>query len=139
MKRQSEELFFKYETTPIQIESGIAFELPSDYDPIPGDIIEMIVSEGGSIGGVCYYAHLVCYRYVSQEIYHSQIEALDGRLINSTDGFLTLDYSSYEKTEGKKLIKLYAPNGTTPFFDSTNHLVNLIVHRSKAVIDLISL
>ena len=139
MKRQSEELFFKYKTKAIEIESGIAFELPSDYDPIPGDIIEMIVSEGGSTGGVTYYAHLVCYRYENKEIYHSQIEALGGRLMNSTDGFLTLDYSSYEKTEGKKLINLYAPNGTTPFFDSTEHMVNLIVHRSKAVIDLFSL
>ena len=82
MKRQLENLFFKYKGYPSQKSAdSITFNLPDDYEPIPGDIIEMIVSENQNKGYVSYYAKLVCYSDAENQINDIQIEALRKRRI----------------------------------------------------------
>ena len=64
MKRQSEELFFDYMTKPRKTgNNDIIIDVPDDIEFIPGDIIDMIVSENSVFGGVSYCARLICYKY----------------------------------------------------------------------------
>ena len=141
MKRQSEELFFKYITRPTQSEGNtnqISFGIPSDYSPIPGDIVEMIVSEKGSYGFVSYYAKLVCYRpnFGEDVGFYRDFAALSGKLELPDGSFTDLDTAQMSGDE-KLDVGLYAKSGTTIHFDAgADHVVNLFVHRSKAFVDL---
>lgn len=141
MKRQSEELFFKYITRPTQSEGNlnqVSFAIPSDYSPIPGDIVEMIISEKGSYGFVSYYAKLVCYRpnFGKEVGFYRDFAALSGKLELPDGTFTDLDTAQLSGDE-KLTIDLYAKSGTTIQFDNGyDHVVNLFVHRSKAIVDL---
>ena len=134
MKRQSEVLFFQYiSTSSKQGVNGIKFYVPDVYEPIPGDIIEMIISDSGSYGGVTYYAKLVAYKDNGGYKY---IEALDGRLASANSGFFRLLYASISEEEGKKIVTLFANDNEDVLIEPQGNLVNLIVHRSKAEITL---
>ena len=136
MKRQENELFFKYKTKPINISGGIGFELPNEYKPIPGDIIQIIISENSYGGFVSYYGELVCYRYYDVGDPFVGIEALDGKL-TTENGKVKLESTTLIQEEGKNFIYLYGPGGTTPIIEETaENTVNMIVHRSKGIIDL---
>lgn len=137
MKRLSEELFFQYNSTSFQQGvNGIKFYIPDGYDPIPGDIIEMIISEGTTGGAVSYYAKLVVYKDDSGNIY---TDALDGKLESAVNGFLRLLYASISEQDGKKIISLFANDGEEVLVESQRNLVNMIVHRSNAEIELYTL
>ena len=137
MKRQSEELFFKYiSKATAQGISGIVFDIPDEYEPIPGDIIEMIISDNGTSGAATYYAKLVVYKDPGDYMY---IDALDGKLKGADSGFYPLLWASYNKENGKKTITLFANDNEAVLVETQGNLVNLIVHRSKAEIELYTL
>lgn len=141
MKRQSEELFFKYVTKPKGSDNGIEFAKPADYIPIPGDIIEMIISENGNYGSVSYYAKIVCYRpnFGGDVGFDFDIAPLCGKLTATAGGFTDLNAVAlgYDGSGNPSSIVLYSKEGTNVLVDSNaNHVVNMIVHRSKAVVDL---
>ena len=141
MKRQSEELFFEYVTKPTGSDNGIEFAKPADYIPIPGDIIELIISENGNYGSVSYYAKIVCYRpnFGADVGFDFDIAALSGKLTAAAGGFTDLDTVTLGYGEEGKLSSfiLYSKQGTNVLIDSNaDHVVNMIVHRSKATIDL---
>lgn len=141
MKRQSEELFFKYLTKPKGSDNGIEFAIPDDYNLIPGDLIELIISENGNYGGVSYYAKIVCYRpnFGSDVGFDLDVAPLSGKLTAAAGGFTDLYAATTGYNGSGKLssIILYSKEGTNVLIDSNaDHVVNMIVHRSKAVIDL---
>ena len=140
MKRQIEDLFFKYNTTPRQGgANNIQFDLPDVYQPIPGDIIEMIISERGSNGFVSYYAKLVCFRYPDSDENFTglDITSIDGNLRDDNKGYSRLFSASYILNGQKKSISLYGPDDAVVTIEKTvTNTVNMIVHRSTAPIDL---
>ena len=141
MKRQSEELFFEYVTKPTGNANGIEFAIPDDYIMIPGDIIELIISENGNYGGVSYYAKIVCYRpnFGGDVGFECDIAPLSGKLTAAAGGFTDLNAATTGYDDSGKLasIILYSKEGTNVLVDpNANHVVNMIVHRSKAVVDL---
>ena len=141
MKRQSEDLFFKYNTTPRQDgANGIQFDLPDVYQPIPGDIIEMIISESGTNGFVSYYAKLVCFRYPDSNGNFTglDITAIDGRLRDENTQYSRMISASYIlDNQNKKSISLYGPDEAVVTIETeATNTVNMIVHRSTAPIDL---
>ena len=139
MKRQVEDLFFKYKGHPSrQNNESIIFNLPDDYEPLPGDIIEMIVSENQNKGYVSYYAKLVCYSDAENQNNDIQIEALDGKLEDANATTIPLESSLYTKNEEhKKFVQLITKSGLVVLFDDgADYLVNLIVHRSKGDVGL---
>ena len=134
-------MFFKYVTKPKGEANGIEFAIPDDYIPIPGDIIEMIISENGNYGSVSYYAKIVCYRpnFGGDVGFDSDIAPLSGKLTAATGGFTDLNAATtgYDGSGKLASIILYSKEGTNVLVDSNaNHVVNMIVHRSKAIIDL---
>ena len=135
MKRQNEELFFNYEINAYQKNPfELIVELPNEFYPFQGDIIEMIISEGVSAGGASYYAKLVCFGY--GDLGQIQIDALDGKL-ETENGFASLIYANYGIEEGKKIVTLLASETETVTLESgRKYLVNMIVHRSNGKIKL---
>lgn len=139
MKRQVEDLFFKYKGQPSQQSTdSITFNLPDDYEPFPGDIIEMIVSENQTKGYVSYYAKLICYSDAENQINDIEIEALDGKLEDAVATTIPLESSLYIKNEEhKKSVQLNTSSGHAVLFDNgANYTVNLIVHRTKGDVGL---
>ena len=141
MKRQDEELFFKYVTKPTGSNNAIEFAKPAEYIPIPGDIIEMIISENGNYGSVSYYAKIVCYRpnFGGDVGFDFDIAPLSGKLTAAAGGFTDLDAVTLGYTDSGKpaSIILCSKEGTNVLVDSNaNYVVNMIVNRSKAVVDL---
>ena len=140
MKRQSEELFFNYMTKPRKSENNdIIIDVPDDIEFIPGDIIEMIVSENSVVGGVSYCARLICYKYdyagANQTI---DVGLLSGLLVDENGDYpLPALIASLIIENGKKSVWIRSNTGTTVSLDeSAKFLVNIIIHRSKKEIDL---
>ena len=141
MKRQSEELFFKYIAKPTQKtnKNVLNINLPSDYSPIAGDIIEIFISDNQNVGYITYSAKLVIYKPVNTDILYD-IAAISGKLAHTDSTFEELDSAYLTIDNGVKFVTLVAPSGQEIFFDaSAKYIVNLIVHRSKASIDLYEL
>ena len=129
MKRQSEELFFKYISNASRPNNSyLIFSIPNDYEPLHGDIIEMIISEPNTYGGATYYAKLVVYKE-GDEIY---LSALDGRLKGDAGKIYPLETASYNTDAGNKTITLYAKDKDIVIFSEEGNLINMIVHRPKA-------
>ena len=138
MKKQSEELIFKYKIKPQKDGThGVLFELPLNYHPLPGDIIELIISENENTGGVDYYARLVCFP-VPEDL-NKQVAVLDGRIENNNGEMVNL-YSSYLKyyENGYAIVLSLETDGTIvpPFVGENDCIVNLIVYRSKSKLEL---
>ena len=137
MKRQSEELFFNYIANPTQGQNDeINIDVPDEIELLPGDIIEMIVSEAPNFGGVSYYARLICYKHESD--HEKDVGLLSGLLApGSADDPLVAVSANLLDTGGKTFICLHSSAGTSVAFDSaSNFLVNMIIHRSKKEITL---
>ena len=137
MKRQSEELFFKYNTIPTKYnKSAINVKLPSDYSPIAGDVIEIFISEDQNFGFISYYANLLVYKPVNSGILYD-FTAISGKLPILGDTFVQIDMASLSIIDGVKFVTLSVPSEKEVFLDpSSNYLVCLIVHRSKTSIEL---
>ena len=134
MKRQVEDLFFKYKGHPyLEGTDAVVVNLPEDYDPLPGDIIEMIVSENQEKGYVTYYAKLICYSDAENQIDAMNIEALDGKLVNVDSTSIPLDSCTYLiKEDNKKYVQLVtSPELTVYVNNSADYIINVIVHRAK--------
>ena len=128
MKRMVEELFFKYISNASRPNNSyLIFSIPDDYEPLQGDIIEMIVSEPNNYGGATYYAKLVVYKEYD-DIY---IGVLDGRLKGEAGEIYPLVSASYNIDVGKKSITLYAKDQDVVIFSEEGNLINMIVHRPK--------
>ena len=137
MKRQSEELFFNYIAHPTQgANNELNIDVPDDIEFLPGDIIEMIVSEYPNFGGVSYCARLICYKHESDN--EKDVGLLSGLLAPGTaDDPLVAVAANLSVTGGKTFICLHSSAGTSVAFDSSsNFLVNMIIHRSKKEITL---
>ena len=137
MKRQSEELFFNYMAKPTQSQNTeINFDVPDEIEFLPGDIIEMIVSESPNYGGVSYCARLICYKHESD--HEKDVGLLSGLLAPETaNDPLVAVGANLLVTGGKTFICLHSSIGTSVAFDtSSEFLVNLIIHRSKKEITL---
>ena len=133
MKRQSEELFFKYISSASQQGNNcVIFHMPDEYEPLQGDIIEMIISEPDTYGGATYYAKIILYKD-GDDIYTA---ALDGRLKGNDGSIYTLYTASYNINAGNKLLYLFANDNANIAFNEQGNLVNMIVHRPKAGIEL---
>ena len=145
MKRQCEELFFNYIANPKQnSENNIAFDLPDGYEPLPGDIIEMIISENQNMGFVSTYLRLVCYKPKNAAGTNiiTYIAALAGKL-PQVDNDLPLDLidADIQEFDGKKYVVCFSAPGTKIDFQRTDlpnvvNFVNMIVNRSKGAIEL---
>lgn len=136
MKRQSEELFFQYKSAASNKgQSGINFDMPKEYEPLPGDIIEMIISEPDMFGAASYYAKLVFYKDIDGYVY---VDALNGKLKGDNGVSGQLISAGYYNEGGKKTISLFANDGVIVLVTNQGNLVNMIVHRSKAEIELYS-
>lgn len=128
MKRMDEELFFKYISNASRPNNSyLIFSIPDDYEPLQGDIIEMIISEPNTYGGATYYAKLVVYKE-NDEIY---IGVLDGRLKGDAGVIYPLKGASYSSDVGNKSITLYANDQDVVIFSEEGNLINMIVHRPK--------
>ena len=144
MKRQSEELIFKYEATPILKDTnGILFVLPPEYDPIAGDNIELFASENVQNGQLSYYANLVCFQYKTENNgYSKEIATLGGKIEVESSEYAPLAGSYLDLYENNRAVVLYIKAGSKypPFIPGAENqcIVNIIVHRSKAKIDLYS-
>lgn len=129
MKRMVEELFFKYISNASRPNTNyLIFSIPDDYEPLQGDIIEMIISEPNTYGGATYYAKLVVYKEY-EDIY---ISVLDGRLKGESANIYPLVSASYNNDVGKKTITLFANDQEVVAFSEEGNLINMIVHRPKA-------
>ena len=139
MKRQSEEVFFKYNTIPTQSDNqtnSININLPSNYSPIAGDIVELFISENQNTGYLTYYAKLLFYKPLNTNKLYD-VAAINGRLAATENNFAELESAEINEKNGVFFFTLNTPFGTAIDFDpSGTHIVNLIVHRSKASIDL---
>lgn len=133
MKRQSEELFFKYISNASRPNNSyLIFSIPDDYEPLYGDIIEMIISEPNTYGGATYYAKLVVYKE-GDDIYFG---VLDGRLKGEAGEIYPLKSAGYNNSVGNKSITLYANDQEIVLFSEEGNLINMIVHRPKAEMEL---
>lgn len=133
MKRQSEELFFKYISKASRPNNSyLIFSIPDDYEPLYGDIIEMIISEPNTYGGATYYAKLVVYKD-GNDIYTG---VLDGRLKGDAGEIYPLQSASYDNSVGNKSITLYANDQEIVAFSEEGNLINMIVHRPKTEMEL---
>ena len=138
MKRQSEELFFNYKTKPRKAANNdIIIDVPDDIEFIPGDIIDMIVSENTVVGGVSYCARLICYKY-NHGGYKVDVGLLSGLLEDEIGDYsLPALLASLLIKDGKKSVWIRSNVGTTVSLDeSAEFLVNIIIHRSKKEIEL---
>ena len=137
MKRQSEELFFNYMANPTQEQNNeINIDVPDEIEFLPGDIIEMIVSESPNFGGVSYCARLICYKHEND--HEKDVGLISGLLApGSADDPLVAVTANLLVTGGKTFICLHSSVGTSVAFDGTSKfLVNMIIHRSKKEITL---
>ena len=137
MKRQSEELFFRYITKPKQDDSNeILIEVPDEIEFLPGDVIEVFVSETQNIGGLTYCARLICYKLNSKD--NIDVGLLSGLLADSIGAYnLPAVAASLVDLEGKKYIWIRSDTGTNVLVEkSAEILVNMTIHRSKKEIEL---
>ena len=141
MKRQTEDIFIKYKATAYQdVATNINIEIPEDVDFLPGDFVEMIISETPNFGGVGYYAKLVCYKIMdnnSLEI-RKNVELVYGFLANGGDGDYPVQAKSASlSTDGnKKYISFYTEAPDAVFYQQgSKYFVNMIIHRSNNVIE----
>ena len=135
MKRQSEDLFFNFDAKYVEAqENEIKFQVLNEIEFLPGDIIDMIVSESPNIGGVSYCARLICFKN-SNGI---DLGLLSGLLANNNGDYPLVALYAYKFISGnKKFIALQSDTGTTISFDATaTFSVNIIIHRSKKEIEL---
>ena len=133
MKRLYEELFFKQiSTSSRQDNRTVIFTIPNEYEPLYGDIVEMIISEPNTFGGATYYAKLVVFKD-GADIY---LGVLDGRLKGDDGKIYPLVAANYSNIDGKKSIYLFADDGVNVLFNEQENLVNMIVHRPRAEIEL---
>ena len=144
MKRQCEELFFKYIAHPKQNASNsISFDLPEGFEPLPGDIIEIMTTEGSSTGGLANYIRIVCFVQPNvQEPQETDAAALGGHLANANDNTLIPLVSANLQKFGEKIyVNCFAAEGVNVEFIETGisaiNLVNMIVHRSVGKVELI--
>lgn len=143
MKRQCEELFFNYIAHPKQNASNsISFDLPEGFEPLPGDIIEIMASENGSTGYLANYIRVVCYVQPDvQGFQETDAAALGGHLANPNDNTLIPLVSANLQKMGEKIyVNCFAAEGVNVEFvntnTGTNNLVNMIVHRSVGKVEL---
>ena len=138
MKRQENELFFNYKAHPVQPSADcISFDLPDGFVPQVGDIIEMLVSENGSIGVVSHYVKAVCFIDVTSETFATGLASIDGRLANVDGNFDNLIGAFYNEREGKRYVDCYGPENSKIDFDAQySYIVNLIVHRTVGQVEL---
>ena len=143
MKRQCEDLFFNYIAHPKQNASNsISFDLPEGFEPLPGDIIEIMTSENASTGYLANYIRVVC--YVQPDVQGFQVTdaaALGGHLANPNDNTpIPLVTANLQKVDGKIYVNCFAAEGVNVEFvntnQGTNNLVNVIVHRSLGKVEL---
>ena len=92
----------------------------------------MIISEPDTYGGATYYAKVILYKD-GDDIYSS---ALDGRLKGNDGSIYPLDTASYHNNVGNKSIYLFANDNANIALNEQGNLVNMIVHRPKAGIEL---
>ena len=140
MKRQVEDLFFKYKGHPLQSNpDNISFDLPVGFVPQQGDIIEMMISEDGSKGYVSHYVKVVCFLAVNSENPVPDLASVYGRLSDINGGFLSLTHVYYNERNGRNYIDCYAADGSQidfyPEIDAS-YLINLIVHRTVGQVGL---
>ena len=140
MKRQENELFFKYKGHPLQLSpDNISFDLPDGFVPQQGDIIEMMISESASVGYVSHYVKVVCFLAVDTENPVPDLASVYGRLSDSNGAFLSLSYVYYNEHNGRKYIDCYAPeNSHIDFYpeNEASYIINLIVHRTVGQVGL---
>ena len=138
MKRQTEELFFNYIANPTQgAYNEININVPDEIDFLPGDIIEMIVSERPNTGGVSYCARLICYDYDDGGGGTGLNVGLLSGLLANKDG----DYPIPAKAASlwipkERYISLYSDVDSVYFPEGSTFSVNLSIHRSKKEITL---
>lgn len=141
MKRQTEDVFIKYKATASQDSvTNINFSIPDDVDFLPGDFVEMIISETPNFGGVGYYAKLLCYKTITDNPLESQnmVELIYGKLANGGDGDYPVQAKSaaFHDENGKKYIALYTEAPDAVFYEQgSQYFVNMIIHRSNNVIE----
>lgn len=140
MKKQENELFFKYKGHPLQLSTdNISFDLPDGFVPQHGDIIEMMVSENASIGYVAHYVKVVCFTAADVENPVLDLASVDGRLVDGNGGHLALSHVYYNDRNGRKYIDCYAPEGSHVDFypeNAASYIINLIVHRTVGQVEL---
>ena len=140
MKRQENELFFRYKAH--QLRGGndnIFFDLPDGFVPLPGDIIEMMVSENISMGYVTHYIKVVCFINLTAETFSTDLAAVDGRLQGTSGEIYILNYVNYNERDGRKYIDCYAPENSNVAFYPENeatYMINMIVHRTVGNVGL---
>ena len=138
MKRQSEELFFRYMTKPKQDESNeILIEVPDEIEFLPGDVIEVFVSETQNIGGLTYCARLICYKLNGEN--NIEVGLLSGLLADNVGAYnLPAVAASYlADMGGKRYIWIRSETGTSVLVEKASEiLVNMTIHRSKKEIEL---
>ena len=135
MKRQSEEIFFNYIANYVEAQGNeIKFQVPNEIEFLPGDIIDLIVSERPNIGGVSYCARLICFKNSNG----LEFGLLSGLLANENGDYPLVALYAYNYISAdKKFIALNSDTGTTILCDpSATFFVNLIIHRSKKEIEL---
>ena len=138
MKRQENELFFKYKAHAKQLSpNNISFDLPDGFIPQVGDIMEMLISENSSIGVVSHYVKSVYYIDATSETSATGLASIDGRLANVDGNFDSLIAAYYSESGGKRYIDCYGPDTSHIDFDNQySYIVNLIVHRTVGQVEL---
>ena len=138
MKRQSEELFFNYIANPTQgANNEINIDVPDDIEFIPGDIVEMIVSERPNIGGLSYYARLICYKKDDGAGGTGLgIALLNGLLASKTGDYPIVAKAATLWIPKERYITLLSDLDDVYLPEGGTFSVNLIIHRSKSEIEL---
>ena len=133
MKRLSEELFFNYlSNSTRQGNSCVIFSIPNEYEPLPGDIVELFISEPNTYGGLTYYAKIVIYK--GEDEIHT--ESVNGWLKGDDGAKYPLKTAAYYDRLGKKTIYLFADDNVNVLFNEEGNLVYMIVHRPKVEMEL---
>ena len=90
----------------------------------------MIISEPNTFGGPTYYAKIIVFKD-GNDFYSN---ALDGRLKGNDGSIYPLNTATISVEN--KLVYLFADDNAVVLFNEQGNLVNMIVHRPKAGIEL---